>query len=188
LNRPATGSTPCAANQGPAKAVNGSVVGGDADKWCSAVAGPKFLQVDLGSTRAIESYSVHHAQAGGESARLNTRDFDIQVSTDGTRFTTVAQVRGNTAAVSSQSVKATGRFVRLNVITPGQSGGRTARIYEFEVRNSPPPPEAGEWTPDVTYAAGAVVTFQGATFRCAQEHKSQTGWEPPNVPAFWQRL
>jgi Glycosyl hydrolase family 92 len=40
LNRPATGSTPCNANEGPEKAVNGSVAGGNSDKWCSLRYGP----------------------------------------------------------------------------------------------------------------------------------------------------
>ena len=35
LNRPATGSSPCSQDQGPEKAVNGSVAGGPADKWCA---------------------------------------------------------------------------------------------------------------------------------------------------------
>ncbi|HEU4426105.1 MAG TPA: carbohydrate-binding protein, partial [Pilimelia sp.] len=28
----------------------------------------------------------------------------------------------------------------------------------------------------------------GASYRCIQAHTSLTGWEPPNVPALWQRL
>jgi predicted alpha-1,2-mannosidase len=133
LNRPATGSTPCNSNETPAKAVNGSVSGGNSDKWCSLVSGTKFLQVDLGSTRSIVSFTVRHAGAGGESTTLNTKDFDIQVSADGTTFTTVVQVRGNTASVTNHSRAASGRFVRLNVITPEQGSGGAARIYELEV-------------------------------------------------------
>src|SRR5690606_21308929 len=34
LGRPATGSIPCSEEQGPEKAVNGSVAGGAADAWC----------------------------------------------------------------------------------------------------------------------------------------------------------
>jgi len=139
LNRPATGSAPCNANEGPAKAVNGSVSGGNADKWCSLVAGARFLQVDLGSTRSIGSFTVRHAQAGGESAQFNTRDFDLQVSGDGTTFTTVVQARGNTAAVSNHNVSTSGRFVRLNVINAEQTGNAAARIYEFEVRATAAP-------------------------------------------------
>ncbi|WP_448318897.1 carbohydrate-binding protein, partial [Streptomyces sp. CO7] len=25
------------------------------------------------------------------------------------------------------------------------------------------------------------------TYRCLQQHQAQGGWEPPNVPALWQR-
>ena len=132
LNRPATGSAPCAAAQGPAKAVNGSVSGGNVDRWCSTATGTRFLRVDLGSTRSLTSFVVRHAQAGGERASFNTRDFDLQVSADGSRFTTVARVRGNTAAVSTHAVNSNGRFIRLNVIAGGQTGNAAAHIYEFE--------------------------------------------------------
>ncbi len=133
LGQPATGSTPCASTEGPEKAFNGSVSGGNSDKWCSQVSGTKFLQVDLGTTRAIQSFTVRHAGAGGESTSWNTRDFDILVSNDGTNFTTVVQVRGNTQSVTDHAMTASGRFVRLNVITPTSDGNAAARIYELEV-------------------------------------------------------
>jgi hypothetical protein len=132
LNRPATGSAACNGDEGPEKAVNGSVSGGNSDKWCS-FDGTRFLRVDLGSVTPIGSFTVRHAQAGGEDAGYNTRDFDIQVSADGTAYTTVVQVRGNSAAVTTHPVNTTGRYVRLNVLTGEQSGGGTARIYELEV-------------------------------------------------------
>ena len=52
-----------------AKAVNGSVTGGNTDKFCSTVANP-FLQVDLGSTQTVNKFVVKHAGAGGEQAAL----------------------------------------------------------------------------------------------------------------------
>ncbi|MFD0471454.1 carbohydrate-binding protein [Nonomuraea thailandensis] len=39
----------------------------------------------------------------------------------------------------------------------------------------------------MTYQAGDRVTHGGATYRCLQGHQAQAGWEPPNVPALWQR-
>jgi hypothetical protein len=132
LNHPATGSTPCNANEGPEKANNGSVSGGTSDKWCS-LATTKTWTVDLGAGTAIGSVTVRHAQAGGESATFNTRDFDLQVSSDGATFNTVAQVRGNSAAVTTTSVVATTRFLRLLVVTAEQASNRAARIYEVEV-------------------------------------------------------
>ena len=133
LNKPATGSAPCNANEGPAKAFNGSVSGGNSDKWCSQ-ASVKFLQVDLGQNFSITSFVARHASAGGESASFNTRAFNIQVSANGTNFTSVVNVTSNTQGVTTHPISATtARFVRLNVTQAEQTNNITARIYELEV-------------------------------------------------------
>jgi len=93
LGRPATGSVPCSDDEGPEKAVNGSVTGGKTDRWC-ADDWPLFLQVDLGATQAVKRFVVKHASAGGEDADSDTRDFNIQVSLDGKTFTTVTASSG----------------------------------------------------------------------------------------------
>lgn len=93
LGRPATGSVPCSPDRGPDKAVNGSVAGGKADSWC-ADDWPFFLQVDLGAAAPVRRVVVKHASAAGESEEYDTRDFNIQVSTDGKMFTTVASSSG----------------------------------------------------------------------------------------------
>ena len=64
LNRPATGGVPCSADEGPEKAVNGSVSGGTTDRWCGEDY-PLFLQVDLGTPRPVQRFVVKHASAGG---------------------------------------------------------------------------------------------------------------------------
>jgi F5/8 type C domain len=89
LQRPATGSISCSQDQGPEKAVNGSV----ADKWCARDF-PLFLQVDLGAARPVSRFIVKHASAGGESEDNDTRDFNIQLSNDGKTFATVASSTG----------------------------------------------------------------------------------------------
>src|SRR5262245_390744 len=93
LHRPATGSIPCSPDQGPEKAVNGSVAGGRSDKWCARDF-PLFLQVDLGAAHPVSRFIVKHASAGGESEDSDTRDFNIQLSNDGKTFTTVASSTG----------------------------------------------------------------------------------------------
>ena len=93
LRRPATGSIPCAETQGPDKAFNGSVSGGPADCWCTQER-ERFLQVDLGAVMKVRRFVVKHAGAGGESADFDTREFIIQVSPDGKRYTTVVNVTG----------------------------------------------------------------------------------------------
>jgi predicted alpha-1,2-mannosidase len=132
LGKPASGSAACAATEGPEQAVNGSVSGGNADKWCSAAAS-RFLQVDLGASTSISSVRVQHASAGGESATFNTRDFSVSFSQDGNTWSTPVNVAGNTAGVTSHPVSVSARFVRLNVTTPAQTTDAAARIYELEV-------------------------------------------------------
>ncbi|MFE5586011.1 discoidin domain-containing protein [Kitasatospora sp. NPDC056531] len=132
LNRPATASGQCNANEGPAKAVNGSVSGGNSDKWCTLTSS-KWLEVDLGSAKKLNKFVVKHAQAGGESASYNTRDFSIQVRSSTTDpWTTVATVTGNTAGTTTHPVNTTARYVRLVVTKPTRTSDPAARIYEFE--------------------------------------------------------
>ncbi|MGI5240937.1 discoidin domain-containing protein [Dactylosporangium sp. CA-139066] len=132
LNKPATASGQCAATEGPEKAVNGSWTGGNADKWC-ALGSNRFLRVDLGSPQTVGKVVLRHAAAGGEKASWNTKDFDIQVSTDGNTWTTVASPRGNTAAVTTHTfTPRQARYIRLNIITPTSDTDTAARIYELE--------------------------------------------------------
>jgi hypothetical protein len=133
LNKAASGSAPCDVTEGPENAVNGSVILGNGDKWCSFAA-DKFLQLDLGASAAISRVVVRHANAGGEAFALNTRDFTIQISSDGLNYVTVANVVGNDASVTTHTFASTSaRYVRLNVTTPTQNGDPAARIYELEV-------------------------------------------------------
>ena len=128
LNRPATADSSCNPNEGPGKAVNGTVTGGNADKWCS-LGGTKWWRVDLQTTVQIGRVVIHHAAAGGESPGWNTRDYDLQTSLDGATWTTVAQARGNTAAVTTHTFTPAGaRHLRLNIINAGATSA--ARIYE----------------------------------------------------------
>ena len=133
LNRSATADSSCAASEGPEKAVNGSVSGGNADKWCS-LGGTKWLRVDLGSSRSVGRFVLRHAGAGGETAAFNTRDFDLQTSVDGVTWTTVFAARGNAANVSTHVVSpVNARYVRVNVLVPTQNSDAAARIYDLEV-------------------------------------------------------
>ncbi|WP_393058955.1 carbohydrate-binding protein [Streptomyces sp. LN549] len=51
----------------------------------------------------------------------------------------------------------------------------------------PPTDPGGSWAVGTLYNAGDRVTYGGVTYRCLQAHTALTGWEPPNVPALWER-
>lgn len=132
LNKAASGSASCNSSETPAKAVNGSVSGGNSDKFCS-LASSKFLQVDLGSAVSVGSVEISHASAGGESAAYNTRAYTLQTSTNGSTWTTRATVTANTAAVTTHTLSGvTARYLRLNISTPTQGTDPAARIYELK--------------------------------------------------------
>jgi hypothetical protein len=133
VGKSVTGSAPCNSNETPAKAVNGSISGGTSDKFCS-FASPSQLTVDLGSSFSLTGLEIDHAGAGGESASYNTKAYTVQVSTDGTTWTTVAQATANTAGTTTHSLSGTAaRYVRLNVTTPTQTTDPATRIYELKV-------------------------------------------------------
>ena len=128
-----TGSAPCTAAESADRAGDGS--SRFDSRWCSPGASGQTLNVDLGASRYIVGFRVRHAGAGGESATLDTRDFEIQLSTDGAAFTPAVTVTGNTADVTTHPIPAqTARYVRLH-ITTAQTATDTpsARIYELEV-------------------------------------------------------
>ncbi|WP_309054547.1 discoidin domain-containing protein [Streptomyces sp.] len=132
LNRPATASGQCNGAETAAKAVNGTVTGGTTDKWCTTTTA-KWLEVDLGSPRALDRFVVRHAAAGGEDAAWNTRDFTVKVrASTADPWTTAVTVTGSTAAVTTHPVSATARHVRLEITRPTQTSDPAARIYEFE--------------------------------------------------------
>ncbi|MBD0709043.1 MULTISPECIES: carbohydrate-binding protein [unclassified Streptomyces] len=78
-------------------------------------------------------------------------------------------------------------FQPLNPIL--QNYGLTLKTTGTDPGPGPGEPQpGGTWTTGKVYAAGDTVTYGGASYRCLQGHQSTTGWEPPNVPALWQRL
>ncbi|BCJ46013.1 dioxygenase [Actinoplanes ianthinogenes] len=85
---------------------------------------------------------------------------------------------------------------RLLMNVRSGSGGREASFdFVLDVPAGPgtpptsrPPAPGGTWAPNTAYPAGAQVTYGGVTYRCLQGHTSMAGWEPPNVPALWQRV
>lgn len=41
------------------------------------------------------------------------------------------------------------------------------------------------WKPGTAYTVDERIRHEGILYRCVQAHTSQTGWEPPVVPALW---
>ena len=75
---------------------------------------------------------VKHAGAGNESNSLNTKNFKLQKSSDGSTWTDVDTVAGNISLVTDRNIPPfTDRFARLYITNGGSDGN--GRIYEFEL-------------------------------------------------------
>ncbi|KGE16316.1 endo-beta-N-acetylglucosaminidase [Paenibacillus wynnii] len=133
LGKTATADHACGAAEGAPYAVDGKVT--DNSKWCALGNLPHWLQVDLGAEHQISAFVIKHAESGGEWSGFNTSDYIIQVSSDGTTWTDVANVQGNSAAETTDAIALIkARYVKLMITKPTQGADTAARIYEFEVK------------------------------------------------------
>ena len=117
-------------NEAPQFAVDGDYT----KKWCATGSAPHEITLDLGAVKTVSAVDVYHAEAGGESADMNTKSYAILTSEDGASFEEVRSVTRNTAGTTHDAfapVKA--QFVKLVVNKPTQGSDRAARIYEVEV-------------------------------------------------------
>lgn len=103
------------------KAVDGNM----SSRWASDWKDNQWLRVDLGSVQKVGRSAVHWESA-------HAKAYDVQVSRDGTNWTTVATVTGSDGgldAVAFTPVDA--RYVRLNLRTRATSYGFS--IHEWEL-------------------------------------------------------
>ena len=56
------------------------------------------------------------------------------------------------------------------------------------IEPAPEPEPVEEWQPGTPVHVGQLLTHNGATWRVRQAHTTQAGWEPPVVPALFERV
>lgn len=107
------------------KAVDGTFNEGWIAKPSAATA---WLQVDLGAAHSVSQVKI---QWGGYDWSVN---YDVQVSSDGTSWTTAQHVSGNNdGGLDTVNITPTSaRYVRVNCTGP-KSDGWSYEIYEFQV-------------------------------------------------------
>ena len=45
-----------------------------------------------------------------------------------------------------------------------------------------------EWRPDIHVKVGDRLTYDGALYKCLQEHNTQESWTPPDSPSLWAKV
>ncbi len=117
-------------NEAPQFAVDGDVT----KKWCATGSAPHEITIDLGAVKAVSALDVYHAEAGGESADMNTKSYAIYTSEDGAAFEEMRSVTRNTAGTTHDAfTPVNAQFVKLVINKPTQGSDSAARIYEVEV-------------------------------------------------------
>lgn len=155
LNKDVTASAFVKEAEGPAYAVDGNT----GTKWCDNTSSEFWLEVDLGATYQISKWVVAHAGVK-ENARLNTRDFSLQILTEA-GWVDVDTVEGNTETTTTRLLEnpVNARYVRLyitgaqdpNAVADGIAGKVAARIYEFELYSYDKAPDYSYSDEDVAY-------------------------------------
>lgn len=151
-------------------------------RWSSAFSNPQTLQVDLGSsvplTRVVLNWETAYARA-----------FTIQISSNGTSWTTVHTTTAGTGGVQNVAVSGTARYVQLNATQRATQWG--VSLWEFQIYGD----TGGTGGSGLlSYAKPAVASSSqndGSCFECtparAFDHdpasrwatSSTTGWVDP---------
>jgi hypothetical protein len=93
-------------------------------RWSSGFSDPQWLQVDLGGTRSICRVTLNWETAYGKA-------FQIQVSNDGSNWTTINSTTAGTGGDQTINVSGSGRYIRVYGTTRATQWGYS--LWEFQV-------------------------------------------------------
>lgn len=173
LNKPATASSVQGNGYLPAKAVDGDV----ATRWSSQSSDPQWIQVDLGPDTAVCQVVVNWQTSYAKVFRL-------ELSGDGSQWTTLYSTTANTGGVQTIDAAGTGRYLRVYgtqratgygysikelIVHGGSSGGGDCQT---------PPPVSQDFGPNVvvfdpSMSSTAIQSRLDAIF--AQTESAQFG-------------
>lgn len=89
--------------------------------------------IDLGAEKAFDTYTLVGAGIS-MNKNFNMKEWEILVSNDGTTFTAVDYQKDNSAdTVSVTFDTQTARYIKIRLYGSDQTGGGTARLFEFMV-------------------------------------------------------
>jgi hypothetical protein len=126
LGRPAT----CSSTEGPGYSCHHAVDGDLSTRWSSQFADRQWISVDLGTRQRIERVVLHWERAHAAAYR-------IQVSDDGTRWTSIHSTDASEGQVDNLDVAGMGRYLRLHATQRATVWGNS--LWELEVYGKPQP-------------------------------------------------
>jgi riboflavin synthase alpha subunit len=118
--KPATASSTENVGTPAADAVDGNT----GTRWSSAFADPQWLQVDLGASATINQVVLTWEAAYAKS-------FQIQVSNDGSTWTSIYSTTTGTGGTQTLNISGTGRYVRMYGTVRATAYGYS--LWEFQI-------------------------------------------------------
>jgi hypothetical protein len=172
LSQPATASSTENASFPAANAVDGNT----ATRWSSSFSDPQWLEVDLGSSQTICQVTLDWEAAYATA-------FQIQVSPDGTNWTSVYSTTTGTGGTQTLSVAGTGRYVRMYGTTRATPYGYS--LWEFGVyTTSNSGGGGGSGAPPASFW-GDTSTIPAATHVLEVKIENQTNGQYPDSQVYW---
>jgi len=159
--RPVTASS----SEGRAFPATAAVDGDVKTRWSSVFADPQSLQVDLGAPAVIGRVVLNWERAAA-------RAFQIQVSPDGTTWTSVYETTTGTGGTQTVTVSGAGRYVRMYGTARTSQYGYS--LWEFQVfgKGSTPAPSVSTG-PSATVPSPSASSPPGSGATTAT---TATGW------------
>jgi hypothetical protein len=124
FNKPTTASTSETATLGAVKATDGNTK----SRWASKKTDSEWIAIDLGSNHAISRVNLRWEAA-------YAREYHIQVSNNGSNWSTIFNERNGNGGVDDITLNGTGRYVRILGIKRATQWGYS--LWEVEVYGSP---------------------------------------------------
>jgi hypothetical protein len=154
-----------------------AVDGNTGTRWSSAFADPQWLEVDLGSSQAICQVTLDWEAAYATA-------FQIQVSADGSTWTSIYSSTAGTGGTQTLSVSGTGRYIRMNGTARATPYGYS--LWEFQVFSSSASAACG--TTNIAQGKTATASsLENATFPASNAVDGNTGtrWSSTFADPQW---
>lgn len=133
-----------------------AVDGDNATRWSSQFADPQWIQVDLGATAQLSQVVLRWETAYAKAYR-------IELSTDGTGWSTAYSTTTATGGVGTHTITGTARYVRVYGTQRATEWGYS--LYEFQVFGTsgggPTLPGGGDLGPNVIVFDPSTPNIQG---------------------------
>ncbi|MFD9106343.1 discoidin domain-containing protein [Streptomyces virginiae] len=161
--RPATASS----TEGAGTPASAAVDGDNGTRWSSQFADPQWIQVDLGATAQLSQVVLRWETA-------HARAYRIELSTDGSNWTTAHSTTAGTGGVQTLDITGTARHVRVYGTERATAWGYS--LWEFQVYGTtgtgPTLPGGGDLGPNVIVFDPSTPGIQARLDQVFQQQES----------------